>query len=175
MHPTLPLDRIWSRAPRSLDDYMAERDAYRNHHRRPPLPTSMTRNEWGRCRWCDQPIVGEDGEINKRRLWHPECSFQAGIAFTPQHAYRRLVERDGERCARCGATRAVFEVDHITALALAPRHLWYWSIHNLQLLCTECHRLKTVADVRRIKRLRERCCAIEPRDADRQLDLLEAS
>jgi len=54
-----------------------------------------------------------------------------------QTFYSLLVARDGERCAKCGATNGL-EIDHIHPIAQhGPSEMW-----NLQLLCGPCNRTK---------------------------------
>lgn len=54
----------------------------------------------------------------------------------------------GWRCARC--TDAGVEYDHILPLELGGKH----ALENIQLLCRECHRVKTALDIKRIAKAR---------------------
>jgi 5-methylcytosine-specific restriction protein A len=58
---------------------------------------------------------------------------------------KRIMERDGYRCAHCGRVAEDHDVDHIVALSVGGRDV----DSNLQLLCTgpdRCHARKTAAE-----------------------------
>lgn len=58
---------------------------------------------------------------------------------------RRILERDGHRCTKCGDTQGPFDVDHINN----TRGPDYDLDTNKQTLCKPCHRAKTQAEERR--------------------------
>ena len=121
------------------------------NHRDPPLPKSFTDPpRKGYCRWCGKPV-----NEPRRRLWHKACLDEHRLITFQHTQYEALVERDGHRCAICGKDGGewngyihLFEIDHIVPLQSAPRELHYWTLPNLQLLCHECHVLKTTVDNR---------------------------
>lgn len=55
-----------------------------------------------------------------------------------------VIRRDGFKCVRCGSSGPL-EVDHILSIAKGGS----WEPTNLQTLCSECHRVKTIGDSRR--------------------------
>ena len=67
---------------------------------------------------------------------------------------RKLWERQKGRCARCGKklNPHAYHVDHKRPLALGGSN----SIRNLQLLCPECHMLKTQEDRKKISKKRRK-------------------
>ena len=76
-----------------------------------------------------------------------EWSHPSPDAAIPQRVKARIFLRDGGRCVTC--TRRVgpggepYAFDHIVALVNGGAH----AEHNLQLLCTHCHKGKTATDV----------------------------
>ena len=114
-------------------------------HREPPFPPSFNaKRQDGICCWCGEQIVNEP----RRRWWHARCSNEYLVISSNASALDALIERDGNRCAICGRNDLRLEVDHIVALQSAPRELRFWTLANLQLLCSVCHRLKTTIDNR---------------------------
>lgn len=129
-------------------------------HRRPPLP------HWdkgkGTCRWC-----GEACEPT--RQWHGPCVSAYKIACWPSAARKAVWHRDKGICGICKsdigaqmearrqaysglrfAPRPVdgdyWQADHIVPLVEANRgDLSLWSLDNLRVLCTACHRGETKA------------------------------
>lgn len=64
----------------------------------------------------------------------------ANDRYTGENELRTLNKRQKGRCAHCGRPLAdVFHIDHITALARGGDN----SLANKQLLCIDCHKLKT--------------------------------
>lgn len=101
----------------------------------------------GLCRPCGLPILKRDGTPDTRRSWHAEC-VEPYLALTSSDALRRYIyRRDHGICANC--RRHVrdrsedWQADHVVALILGGPH----ALDNVQLLCTECHRIKTRADL----------------------------
>ena len=60
----------------------------------------------------------------------------------PQELRRAVIDRDRGVCRRCGQPGA--EIDHINGASLDPA--------NLQLLCADCHRKKTMQQIRPVSR-----------------------
>ena len=114
-------------------------------YRKPPLPKSYTEPPVkGFCRWCGKP-VSESG----RYYWHKACQDEYRAVTSNESARSQLVKRYGNACAICGIP--AHEVDHIVPLASCPRELKYWTLANMQLLCRDCHRFKTLLDSRAAK------------------------
>lgn len=63
---------------------------------------------------------------------------------------RRIKERDGYRCVKCGDTQGPFDVDHIDN----TRGPHYDLDANKQTLCKPCHRAKTRQEEQRGRRRR---------------------
>ncbi len=131
------------------------------------------------CRWCGTAIVHEKGEKrgepNRRRRWHPTCVDEYERS-DPREARRRVRKRDRGHCAACGLDtyalkrslkgrgshrklrergfkprKSLWELDHVVPLIDGGTH----DAHNLQTLCTPCHKRKTAAEaVRRSQRRR---------------------
>ena len=58
---------------------------------------------------------------------------------------RAVFERDGYRCKRCGKA-GFLECDHIQPVSEGGE---FWDLPNLQPLCHNCHRAKTMGDLGR--------------------------
>lgn len=85
------------------------------------------------------------------------------------HIRQRVMRRDHYTCRNCGKTWAPvyangktylrncdlfpFIVDHIRPLSMGGEP---FALSNLQLLCVECHRLKTVKDLREIREYKKK-------------------
>lgn len=120
-------------------------------NRRPPKPASWDIAR-GNCRFCGAAILKEDGKLNRRMHWHPNCVHEWKIMNDPRVARAYVWDRFKGECQCCGKNTwsygETWEVDHIDPLFLAAGDLSYWSPGNLQLLCTEpCHREKSKADM----------------------------
>ena len=63
--------------------------------------------------------------------------------------FRILASQPGSTCYKCGGT-GVLEIDHILPVALGGTNHGL----NLQLLCEDCHKEKTRADIKTIRRQR---------------------
>lgn len=110
----------------------------------------------GWCRWCGDEIINpKTGQRHKLRTWcaDGECLKRYYLHTSHVSQRRHLRERDGAGCKSCGA-ETYGDVDHIIPLAGAweafaedDRWRWFFSPANLQLLCGDCHRVKTTADV----------------------------
>lgn len=78
------------------------------------------------------------GSSRKQRQRH------AGISgWQEQRDARRILERDGHRCYRCGGPAA--QVDHLRPLAHGGTH----TDNNLAAICAACHLAKSQAELRR--------------------------
>lgn len=56
----------------------------------------------GRCRWCGETILKDDGTPNGRRRWHPNCHDEYAFQVFPQIAVQKVYKRDRGVCAECG-------------------------------------------------------------------------
>ena len=133
-------------------------------HRRPPKPPWMTSGGYvlGRCSWCREDILPGQRKNPSRCNWHLECAHEYKLMFDWREARAVVLERDRGRCLSCGLeVDRAFEVDHIVPLhqwqardlaTLAQHNFleWYapWLLTNLQLLCLDCHKGKTVNERR---------------------------
>jgi hypothetical protein len=146
-----------------------EINALKTAHRRVPLlPVPK-----GHCRWCELPINGRRGKYIGRpdpnRSWcRPtddgarDCYFEFLLHSRAQVQFSYLEVSRGLRCAECGIeapTRerweygglsevSALEVDHVVPLwkvALMPIELRrpFFGPEFLQLLCFDCHKIKT--------------------------------
>ena len=144
--------------------------------RRPPLLPY----EKGRCSWCGDPIetrLKNDGTPHAvQASFHNDVKRRCGLeyrqCFSASNFFDQVADRDGERCASCGAApetwwngglavthrgeaftvverRSLLVVDHKIPLwkvvhlpALERR--WYFLPGTMQLLCADpCHARKT--------------------------------
>ncbi len=67
-----------------------------------------------------------------------------GSSTARQRIKEKLIERDGARCAACGAKDVPLTLDHIRPIALGGKN----ELANAQLLCVPCHVKKTKRDSR---------------------------
>ena len=97
---------------------------------------------WGRC-WCGRPR--ESFERGRRvycsklhaDLWQTQiCRSWSAVRYD-------ILERDSYVCWICGIKDDVRDIDHIL-----PKSLGWdeWNPDNLQVLCRDCHELKTLQD-----------------------------
>jgi hypothetical protein len=117
----------------------------------PILPESMSVRIYGKCRWCACPILKQDGSLNVRRLWHPDC-FSAYRLLTHARTIRRAVrKRDKKICAvcktKCNSTDKPWAADHVVPVFFSEGRLEYFELHNLQTLCVVHHSEKTAKDM----------------------------
>ena len=56
-----------------------------------------------------------------------------------QQSRQQIAERDGYRCQMCGRLTTRYEIDHVVPLHLGGNN----SDSNLQLLCHDCHEIKS--------------------------------
>jgi len=131
-------------------------DGFTVSHRVPPLPRHLnTKPQRGTCRWCGKPVSDRTPIRGLLKYWHDQCLEEYQIILYHDIARVALERRRGRKCAICGATRCRLEVDHIVPLESAPRDIRYWTLDNLQLLCHDCHRLKTIVDNRNHRQRRK--------------------
>ena len=86
------------------------------------------------------PLFGEEKKRKRRRVSKADI--------------RKLWEKQKGRCAMCGRRLKpyAYHVDHKKPIALGGSN----SIRNLQLLCPECHMIKTQEDRKKISRRRQK-------------------
>lgn len=81
--------------------------------------------------------------VHSRKPW--QASFRNVNRPSNWRKVRNLaLRRDGFACVKCGSSGPL-EVDHIRPVAQGGS----WELSNLQTLCSECHRLKTIEDNKR--------------------------
>lgn len=117
-------------------------------HREPPKPANWTTPRKGTCRFCQLPVLNEDGTVNTRTQWHPICVVDYQMIYWPAVTRKAVWMRDGGRCAQCGHRcpsrgAGVWHLDHIQPLIEAHGDIRYWQMGNLQTLCQACHIAKT--------------------------------
>lgn len=119
-------------------------------HRIAPMPSWFEETPWGTCRWCNCPILKEDGTENKRRRWHPDCLHEYLIITDARYAKRQVKKRDKGVCRGCGKKcrlRSEWQLDHIVPLKdRLNNDLSWFSLSNMQTLCIQCHLNKTVRE-----------------------------
>jgi 5-methylcytosine-specific restriction endonuclease McrA len=98
------------------------------------------------------------GEIapGKRGWWHPACVEMWHYIAFPQNAISLLVKAHGRICWECRKRGEgliyPLELEHVKplwSLSATERleHKW-WLPFNLQLLCRDCHALKTAREAK---------------------------
>lgn len=125
------------------------------NHRQAPRPASWDCPR-GICRFCGEAII-ENGVQNNRKHWHQACADWWVIANSPTKARQHVFRREHGTCQGC-TTKSIslkdFHVDHIVPLFEAEGELRYYGPENMQLLCHDCHREKTKADMIRFRLLK---------------------
>jgi hypothetical protein len=97
-------------------------------------------------------------EFGRRRYANKQCSDFANLAFEIIYGNVRTIRRliiklHDDRCAKCDILGWMLvkperlELDHITPVACGGGGAW---LGNYQLLCPECHAIKTKTDLIRI-------------------------
>ena len=124
-------------------------------HRKPPKPESWDCAR-GSCRFCGF-IILENGKVNKRKHWHEQCALTWRVMNNPADARSYVHRRENYTCQGCGWHNRLgaFEVDHVKPLFEANGDPTYWQPPNLMLLCEDCHKEKTKADMVRYRALKE--------------------
>lgn len=134
-------------------------------HRRPVLPPSMkVKNPpKGFCRWCGLCIWHKrnDGTLNERSTWHPECVKVYRIACFSSDQRQAVWFRDRGVCSVCKTdttgkgkqwrsprqTGHLWQADHLLPLYLGNgQDMSLFSIGNLVTKCTPCHKAKSVSE-----------------------------
>jgi len=131
--------------------YRLQIGGIRYQNRQPPL--WMKLNQWsGKC-WCGSPI-----EKPRRKYC---CQTHADLYYFSIHAFwnafrEGVIRLHNYTCAMCGfespaseygRNDTYFDVDHIQAISLDG--LCY-DIENVRLLCKNCHKIKTAADMKQL-------------------------
>lgn len=108
---------------------------------------SKYRNRFGKgfCGYCGTKLTG------RRRLW---CSDECTTAIHSQGKYwqtiRRRFIRLHPKCAHCGILEPGYDgwiVDHIIPIAIGGDE---FDEDNLQVLCSDCNKIKTANDMKDI-------------------------
>jgi len=98
-----------------------------------------------KCAYCGKPLTGR-----QKYYCSEECRWNFYVKFKDYQSWlevrEKALERDGYRCVKCG--RPANEVDHIVPIALGGS---MFDLNNLQSLCSECHKRKTLSDLRKIR------------------------
>lgn len=120
-------------------------------YRKPPKPIHYDNFAPGQCRFCGEPILKPNGNLNTRAFWHKTGCLQAYKAmYWPQETRKAVWKRDRGQCASCptkfDSIRGAWHVDHIKPLIEAHGDLDYWRMPNLCTLCVPCHTSKTSAE-----------------------------
>ena len=100
----MPLSRFSRRHRRTWNDKKPEQEVFLEEHRVPPKPSHYYDRKKGRCRMCGLGIY-KDGKINKRSTWHPDCADEYMMIYHPTETRKRLWQRDGGQCAKCGVIK----------------------------------------------------------------------
>lgn len=118
-------------------------DSYPLEPRQKPFSRDMVYpKHHGRCYWCGQQLTGR-----RRSFCKDEHRYFYWYWFSWETIRERVYIRDNGSCQNCGDKESSFEVDHIKAIALGGEN---WNLDNLQLLCINCHKLKTRKDIYKI-------------------------
>ena len=153
----MPLGRYSRRHRRTFGDKKPKQEIFLEHHRTPPKPDYYYVKKKGQCRYCGDVIKNKKGLVNKRSTWHPKCADEYMMIYHPGETRKRIWNRDGGVCAKCGELQPrksrqhdlKWHVDHIKPLweqkgkKFDEIDLSYWEEENLQTLCTKCHSDKT--------------------------------
>ena len=101
----------------------------------------------GKCLNCD-------GELPKRRRKY--CSDKCSMQFYWEKVEpnildwnkvrKRILKRDNHTCAFCNKSKEL-HVDHIIPIAIGGE---LFKMSNLQVLCKDCHKIKTKSDIKKI-------------------------
>jgi hypothetical protein len=154
---TCALYKKWptGKTPEKVIKAITQRD-----HRRPPKPPSYHTAPRGYCRFCGQPILREDGTINKRMHWHPECAKQYNLIYDLTKQRKAVFARDRGVCHICGTVderlHGNWDMDHLVPLSESRGRIEAWHLNNIGTKCVACHREKSAEETkRRAKRRRE--------------------
>lgn len=112
------------------------------------------RRKMGLCLHCEKPKI----EWTRRKDWNccsKECSKEF-MKIRDQYFHdwgdlkRKAFRKYGRKCKNCGSNTNL-ECDHIEAVALGGDQ---WSLDNLQILCYDCHKIKTAEDVGKLAQVK---------------------
>jgi hypothetical protein len=116
-------------------------------HRQPPKPLNWDNPQKGTCRFCNLPVLKEDGTLNTRSHWHPICVVDYQMIHWPGVTRKAVWMRDEGKCAICGfrcqRRNNGWHLDHIRPLIESNGDIRFWQMDNLQTLCKTCHIAKT--------------------------------
>jgi len=105
--------------------------------------------------------------VNRRKHWHQACADRWRIMNDPTEARKFVWQRDNGICQECGrdckpshpehyhSPCYPWQVDHVKALFEANGDISYYEPENMELLCDDCHKLKTKEDARRYRLLQD--------------------
>jgi hypothetical protein len=138
-------------------------------HRKPKLRRPDAPLGW--CRLCGKKIVVDDefieyqlkdttsywyedkkAALERRRgthairaNWHPRCGWEYRNGWGTE-LRRRVYARDKGRCAVCHLVTDTWEADHIVPLIRGKRALAVFALDNVQTLCQQHHKEKTIRE-----------------------------
>lgn len=119
-------------------------------HRKPPKPIHYNNAQPGFCRFCGDPILRENGTLNRRANWHKPCVKLYRVIYWPQETRKAVLRRDSGICAGCGLVcddlHEPWQVDHVRPLIESNGDIEFWKLPNLQTLCLDCHSQKTASE-----------------------------
>jgi hypothetical protein len=108
--------------------------------------------------YTEKEQVKEEKDRIKRESLFTYDQIWTGYDHRPNHMDLReeILLRDGPMCAKCKNTFHQFEVhvDHITPRARFKNRTDADRLANLQVLCNDCHRVKTETDRKVLSRMR---------------------
>lgn len=117
-------------------------------HRIPPKPKYFDTVPPGTCRWCNKKIGPTPKGNPSRSRWHPKCVKEYKLIHWPSETRKAVWRRDKGVCAKCGKQCSrkgnSWHMDHIVPLVESKGKLKYWKLGNLQTLCVDCHKQKTI-------------------------------
>lgn len=125
------------------------------NHRQAPRPSTWDVPR-GNCRFCGEAII-ENGKQNNRKRWHKPCADKWIVMNQPTEARKHVFNREHGTCQCCdlkSCDMKDFQVDHIKPLFEANGDLSFYGSDNMQLLCRECHKIKTKSDMIRFRSLK---------------------
>lgn len=88
----------------------------------------------GICLWCRAP--------SKHAICSHECRREFSFRATPFYLRKKILERDGGKCALCGVVSTNWHADHIIPVSYGGGCC---GPENIRTLCPECHEGRTAA------------------------------